>query len=98
MYVTLVHVTVKAEYVDDFIKSTHFNHEASIKEVGNRRFDVLQDADNPTKFVLYEAFVSEADAKEHKLTDHYATWRDQVEHMMAEPREGVRYDGLAPTE
>ena len=98
MHVTLVHVWVKPEYIDDFIKASTFNHEASIEEVGNRRFDLLQSADDPTQFVLYEAYVNEDDAKAHKQTDHYATWRDQVEHMMAQPRQGVRYDGLAPKE
>lgn len=97
MHVTLVHVSVLAEYVDDFIAASLANHQASIREPGNRRFDVLQDAQDPTRFVLYEAYDSEADAKAHKDTDHYATWRETVSHMMAEPRQGVPYVGLAPT-
>ena len=96
MHVTIVHVTVKPEYIDEFIAASTANHESSIKEPGNRRFDVLQSRDDPAKFVLYEAYDSEDDAKAHKDTSHYATWRETVEHMMAEPRQGVPYIGLAP--
>lgn len=96
MHVTIVHVTVKPEYIDEFIAASTANHESSVKEPGNRRFDVLQSPDDPTKFVLYEAYDSEDDAKAHKDTSHYATWRETVEHMMAEPRQGVSYIGLAP--
>lgn len=97
MHVTLVHVSVKPECVDDFIAASCANHEASIREPGNCRFDVLQSADDPTQFVLYEAYASAADAKAHKDTSHYAIWRETVEHMMAEPRHGAAYTGLAPT-
>ena len=62
MHVTLVHVQVKPEHVADFIEATRLNHEASIREPGNRRFDVLQVPHDPTRFVLYEAYVSAADA------------------------------------
>jgi autoinducer 2-degrading protein len=96
MYVTIVHVSVGDEYVDEFIAASLINHKASIREPGNRRFDVLQQAAEPTKFVLYEAYDDEADAKAHKDTDHYATWRETVAHMMAEPRQSVTYVGLAP--
>jgi len=96
MPVTLVHVSVKPEHLDDFIQASRANHEASIQEPGNRRFDILQSADDPAKFVLYEAYACEADAKAHKDTSHYATWRDTVAHMMAEPRQGVPYVVLAP--
>lgn len=96
MHVTLVHIFVKPECLEDFIEATRANHEASIMEPGNRRFDVLQSADDPNKFVLYEAFASAADAKAHKDTSHYALWRDAVVHMMAEPRRGEAYTGLEP--
>lgn len=96
MYVTIVNVSVSAEYVDEFIAASLINHKASVREPGNRRFDVLQNAVEPTKFVLYEAYDSEADAKAHKDTDHYATWRETVAHMMAEPRRSVTYAGLTP--
>jgi len=96
MHVTLVHVCVKPEHVDDFIRATHENHLYSVLESGNRRFDVLQSPEEPTRFVLYEAYASEADAALHKQTAHYLKWRDTVAEWMAEPREGVRYRGLYP--
>lgn len=96
MFVTLVHVHVKHEHVADFIAATRENHLQSVQEPGNRRFDVLQSADDPTRFVLYEAYASEADAAAHKQTAHYTQWRDAVADWMASPRQGVRYDGLLP--
>lgn len=96
MHVTLVHVHVQTECVGAFIAATRANHEASIKESGNRRFDVLQMPDDPTHFILYEAYVSAADAAAHKETAHYLTWRDAVAGMMAEPRRGVPMTGLFP--
>jgi len=96
MYVTLVHVHVAAEHVDTFIDASRANHEASIREPGNVRFDILRSPDDPTRFVLYEAYVDESAAKAHKETSHYATWRATVEPWMAEPRQGIRYDGLYP--
>ena len=96
MHVTLVHVRVKPEHVDDFIRATHENHRHSVQESGNRRFDVLQSPDDATCFVLYEAYASEADASLHKQTAHYLKWRDTVAEWMAEPRAGVRYRGLYP--
>jgi len=96
MHVTLVHINVKPEHVDDFIRATHANHTASVQEDGNPRFDVLQRADAPTHFVLYEAYASEAAAAVHKQTAHYLHWREVVAGWMAEPREGVAYQGLLP--
>lgn len=96
MHVTLVHVHVKPECLDAFIEATRANHEASIREPGNRRFDVLQDPQVPARFILYEAYASAADATAHKQTAHYATWRDAVAAMMAEPRQGVPMYGLFP--
>lgn len=96
MHVTLVHVHVKPERVNDFIEATKINHELSTRERGNRRFDVLQLADDPTHFVLYEAYESAADAAAHKATSHYLTWRDKVADWMAEPRKGIPYNGLLP--
>lgn len=96
MQVTIVHVHVKAENVDDFIAATRLNHEASIKESGNCRFDVLQLAEDPCRFVLYEAYASAADAVAHKDTDHYLSWRETVADWMASPRQGVPYNGLFP--
>jgi autoinducer 2-degrading protein len=96
MQVTLVHVHVKHGHIDDFIEATRRNHEASVQEAGNRRFDVLQSSDEPSHFILYEAYASAEDAAAHKQTAHYAAWRDAVSDWMAEPRQGVAYTGLYP--
>lgn len=96
MHVTLVHVHVDPAHIDDFIAATKLNHEASIQESGNRRFDILQSPDNPSQFILYEAYASTEAAAVHKETAHYLTWRDTVAPWMAEPRQGVRYNGLFP--
>lgn len=96
MFVTLVHVHVKPEHVDAFLDATRANHEASTREDGNLRFDVLRSVDDPDRFVIYEWFVDEGAAKAHKATTHYAAWRDTVADWMVEPRQGVRYVGLFP--
>lgn len=96
MHVTLVHVHVKPEHIQDFIAASQLNHLASIQEPGNRRFDVLQAPDDPSRFVLYEAYDNAESAAAHKATAHYLAWRDSVADWMAEPRQGVRYDGLLP--
>jgi len=98
MVVTIVYVHVKPEHVDDFIAAMGANHRESIKEPGNLRFDILQSADDPTRFVAYEAYRDEAAAKAHKETSHYLAWRDAVADWMAEPRQGVRYDGRFPAD
>ncbi|HEX5828395.1 MAG TPA: antibiotic biosynthesis monooxygenase [Candidatus Limnocylindrales bacterium] len=96
MFVTLVHIHVKADQVDVFLDATRSNHEASIREDGNLRFDVLRSVDDPTRFILYEWYVDEAAARAHKETAHYAAWRDATVDVFAEPRYGVRYEGLFP--
>ncbi len=96
MTVTLVHVHVKQEHVAEFIAATRENHRHAVNERGNLRFDVLQSAEQPTHFILYEAYASEADAARHKETRHYLAWRDQVAGWMAEPRRGQRFIGLEP--
>lgn len=96
MHVTLVHVHVKPERIDDFIAATRRNHEASVGEPGNRRFDVLQLAQDPSRFILYEAYVDAQAAAAHKQTPHYAAWRDAITDWMVEPRSGVAYKGLFP--
>ena len=98
MHVTIVHVQIKPEHIDDFIRAAQRNHEASIQEPNNLRFDVLQSSDDPTRFVLYEAYRSAADAAAHKQTAHYLTWRDTVAEWMAAPRLGVSYRGLFPAD
>ena len=94
MHVTLVYVRVKPEHVDEFIEASRANHEGSIKEPGNVRFDVVQQDDDPTRFVLYEAYRSAEDAAAHKQTEHYLRWRECVADWMAEPRQGVLHRGL----
>lgn len=96
MIVTIVHVQVKPEHIDDFIRVTSVNHHFSVKEPGNLRFDVLQKGDAPTEFALYEAYENETAAAAHKKTAHYSEWRDTVALWMAIPRKGVRYNGLLP--
>jgi autoinducer 2-degrading protein len=97
MHVTLVHIHVKPEHVDKFIAVTQVNHEHSIHESGNHRFDVLQDPDHSTHFILYEAYASAEDAAAHKQTPHYIQWRDTVAEMMSLPREGKRMNALFPS-
>lgn len=96
MHVTLVHVRVRPEDVDAFIAATRANHQASLTEPGNRRFDVLQAPDDPVRFILYEAYAAAADAAAHKETAHYFAWREAVAGMMAEPRRGEPMNGLFP--
>ena len=96
MHVTLVHVRVKPAVLEDFIAACRLNHEGSTAEPGNRRFDILQDANEPTHFVLYEAYASEADALAHKQTAHYHAWRETVADMMAAPRAAEPFVGLYP--
>jgi (4S)-4-hydroxy-5-phosphonooxypentane-2,3-dione isomerase len=96
MIATLVHVQVKPEFIKAFIETTRQNHENSIKERGNFRFDILQDSQDSAKFVLYEVYESEQAAAAHKETTHYATWRDAVAPWMAKPREGVKHSLLFP--
>ncbi len=96
MHVTLVHVRVKPDHVQDFIDATRANHMASVQESGNYRFDVLQTPDDQTRFILYEAYIDAAAVAEHKKTAHYLLWRDKVADWMAEPRQGVQYTGLFP--
>ncbi len=96
MIVTCVHVYVKPEFIDEFIATTTNNHNESVKEEGNLSFDVLQNDEDPSKFMLYEAYVSEEASALHKNTQHYLKWRETVAEMMAGPREGVKYKVICP--
>jgi (4S)-4-hydroxy-5-phosphonooxypentane-2,3-dione isomerase len=96
MIATCVHVWVKPESVEDFKKASIENHENSIKESGNFRFDILQDQSDLHKFVLYEAYESHEASTAHKQTAHYLKWRETVADMMAKPREGIAHNILAP--
>ena len=96
MIITCVHVYVKPENIREFIEITKKNHEGTIKEAGNIRFDFVQSADDPSRFMLYEVFRSKEDIEHHKTTAHYLAWRDAVTTWMAKPREGVRYQAITP--
>jgi autoinducer 2-degrading protein len=96
MIVTIVHVEVKPEYVESFIRATTENHLESVKEPGNLRFDVLQNDAEPNRFVLYEAYETEELAAAHKTTAHYLRWRETVAPWMAVPREGIRHTAIVP--
>ncbi len=98
MIVTCVYVHVKPLVLNDFIEASVLNRKGSVKEPGNLRFDFVQQADDPARFMLYEAFESEEAALAHKSSDHYLKWRDTVKEMMAEPRYGVKYNILEPEE
>lgn len=96
MIVTTVTVYVKPGFIDQFIQATLDNHEASVKEPDNMRFDILQLADDPARFLLYEAYESEEASRAHKQTTHYLRWRETVAEWMAKPREGLPYHVIAP--
>ncbi|MCF7790881.1 MAG: antibiotic biosynthesis monooxygenase [Victivallales bacterium] len=96
MITTIVYIEVKPDCVNDFIEATVKNHQASVKEAGNMRFDFLQSNSNPCSFVLYEAYETEEEAAKHKETAHYLEWREKVAPFMAEQRLGVRYKAIKP--
>jgi autoinducer 2-degrading protein len=85
-------VHVKPDQVERFRAATVENARRSIQEPGIARFDVLQQADDPARFLLIEVYRTEADSGRHKETEHYKKWRDAVADMMAEPRKSIRYE------
>ena len=96
MLVVHVHVHVKPEHVEAFRQATLDNARHSVQEPGIARFDVVQQADDPPRFVLVEAYRSIEATVAHKATAHYARWRDAVAEMMAEPRTAVKYANIFP--
>ena len=96
MLIVHVHVHVKPESIDGFKKATVENAKASIEEPGITRFDVVQNADDSTRFVLVEVYCTMEAAVQHKETTHYKTWRDTVAGMMAESRSSVKYSEVFP--
>jgi autoinducer 2-degrading protein len=98
MLVVHVHVRVKPDDLDAFLPATLTNARASVEEPGVLRFDVIQDEADPTHVVLVEVYRDAAAAAAHKETAHYATWRDTVVDMMAEPRASTKFAALFPTE
>ena len=98
MLIVLVHVRVKADQVDAFRQATLANARSSVTEPGIARFDVIQQQDDPTRFVLVEVYRDAEAPARHKETAHYQAWRDTVADMMAEPRQGIKYTNVFPDE
>ena len=98
MQIVHVHVSDKPGFVEAFKQATVENATNSVKEVGIARFDVIQQTDDPTKFILIEIYKTAEASGAHKETAHYKRWRDTVMPMMAEPRQGIKYTYIFPKE
>ena len=98
MLIVQVNVHVKTACVEAFRAATIENARQSIQEPGIARFDVLEQSDDPTRFVLIEAYRTPEAPAQHKETAHYQKWRDAVAPMMAEPRTSVKFSNLFPTD
>jgi autoinducer 2-degrading protein len=98
MLVVHVHIKVKPDLIDAFKEATLANARESLKEPGIARFDVVQQSDDATKFVLVEVYRSIEATTAHKATAHYAAWRDAMESLMAEPRFSVKYANVFPND
>lgn len=98
MHIVHVHVHVKPEFVEAFKQATIENAGKSAQEPGIARFDVIQQTDDPTRFVLIEVYKTAEAPGQHKETAHYRLWRDAVMKMMAEPRQGIRYTNIFPAD
>lgn len=98
MLIAHVHIHVKSEHLETFKEASLENARASVQEPGVARFDVIQQTDDPTRFVLLEVYRTQEAVAQHKETAHYAKWRDAVAEMMAEPRYSVKYNNLFPDE
>jgi quinol monooxygenase YgiN len=96
MLIVHVQVRVKPESVEAFKEATAVNSRESLKEPGMARFDALQQQDDPTRFVLVEAYRNSEAPAAHKETAHYQKWRDTVAPMMAEPRSSIKYSNVCP--
>jgi quinol monooxygenase YgiN len=98
MYIVHVHIHVKPDLVDAFKTVTLENARNSIQEPGVARFDVLQQTEDPTRFVLVEVYHTPEDPAKHKQTEHYNRWREQAEPMMSEPRTRSIYSNVFPSD
>ena len=97
MHIVHVFVHVKAEFIELFKIASMDNARNSIQEPGVARFDVIQQQDDPTRFVLLEVYRDGDQAPaSHKQTSHYTRWRDTVAEMMVEPRYAIKYDNIFP--
>mmetsp|Transcript_29296 Transcript_29296/g.67272 ORF Transcript_29296/g.67272 Transcript_29296/m.67272 type:complete len:119 (+) Transcript_29296:646-1002(+) len=92
-----VFVSVKPGTEAAFLEASLANARASAKEPGVSRFDVVQQIDDSTKFVLVEVYNNDSAPAAHKETAHYLKWRETVADMMAEPRSAIKYKNLFPT-
>ena len=98
MQIMIVYCHVKPEFVDAFKAACLENARNSVQEAGCARFDVLQQEDDPTRFVLYEAYRTPDAHPKHRETAHYAKWRDTVADMMAEPRTALKFGNAFPAD
>ena len=98
MFIVHVFAHVKADQVEAFKAATIENASTSVQEPGVARFDVIQQQDDPTRFVLVEVYRTSVDPAKHKETAHYLKWRDTVADMMAEPRTNIKYSNIFPDE
>jgi len=96
MFIVHVFVHVKPKQVEAFKAATIENARNSVQEPGIARFDVIQQQDDPTRFVLVEVYRTPEDPARHKETAHYAAWRDAVAEMLAEPRSSIKYNNIFP--
>ena len=98
MLVVHVHIRVKPEVVEEFKRATLANARASVQEAGIARFDVVQQTDDPSRFVFVEVYRTPEAPAAHKETSHYQVWRDTVAPMMAEPRSSVKFANVFPND
>lgn len=98
MFIVHVFAHVKEDRIEDFKQATLVNARNSINEPGIARFDVVQEQDDPTRFILVEAYRTPEDPARHKETEHYKKWRDTVADMMAEPRTSIKLANVFPDE
>lgn len=98
MYIVHVFIHVRPDKLQEFRQATEANAAGSIQEPGVARFDFLQQAEDPTRFLLVEVYRTQADAGKHKETPHYNRWRETVEPLLAEPRTRIVYENLVPND
>lgn len=96
MFTMHVHLHIKSEFLEPFLQASYDNARNSIQEPGCKRFDVLQQDDDPTRIVLIETYLTLDDQAKHRETAHYLRWRDTVTDMMTEPRYVIKYNQRFP--
>jgi autoinducer 2-degrading protein len=98
MFIVHVYIHVKADQIEGFKAASIENAKNSLQEPGVARFDLIQQADDPTRFMLVEVYRTPEDAPKHKETAHYNRWREVAEPMLAEPRMRIIYSNIFPDE